>query len=109
MYGMSWDEFWYESIERFPVYWQRHQYDIERRNQELWIQGLYIRKAIDSAFDTKHQIKYPDRPFRLTEMTDEEKESEAKAKIAKLREQLAEIKRRSDARNKQGVNKFGDG
>lgn len=103
LYGMTWNEFWFESIDRFHDYWQRYQFDIERRNQELWLQGLYIRKAIDSAFDMKHIAKYPDKPLRITELTEEEKELEAKQMVEQLREQLNEIKRRSDARNK-GVN-----
>ena len=24
-YGMTWDEFWYESIDRLQGYWQKHQ------------------------------------------------------------------------------------
>ena len=99
MYGMTWDEFWFESMERYAVYWQKSQYEIEKRNQELWMQGLYIRQAIDSAFDSKHQCKYPEKPHRLTEMTDVEKELEAQRMVEKMREQLNEIKRRSDARN----------
>lgn len=102
MYGMTWEEFWFESIDRFSVFWQKHQYEIEKRNQELWMQGLYIREAIDSAFDTKHRCKYPEKPHRITEMSDVEKEMEAKRKVEQMREQLMEIKRRSDARHKGG-------
>ena len=98
MYGMNWNEFWYESLERLAVYWQKHQFEIEARNQELGLQGLYIKVAIASALDKKN--KYPEKPQRVTEMTDAEKEAESKARVAKLKEQLLEIKRRSDARNK---------
>ena len=100
MYGMNWNEFWYESLERLSVYWQKRQFEIEARNQELWLQGLYIKVAIASALDKKS--KYPEKPQRVTEMTDAEKEAESKDRVAKLREQLLEIKRRSDARKKQG-------
>jgi len=64
------------------------------------MQGIYFREAIDSAFDTKHRAKYPDKPHRITELTDTEKEEENKRRVEKLREQLNEIKRRSDARRK---------
>ena len=43
MYGMSWDEFWYESLDRLGVYWQKYQFEIEARNQETWLQGIYIK------------------------------------------------------------------
>jgi len=103
MYGMTWEEFWHESIERLPVYWQKHQFDRERRNEELWMQGAYIKYAIASVFDSKKRSKYPEKPLRITEMTEEEKVAETKAKVERLREQLIEIKRRSDERKEKGV------
>lgn len=99
MYGMTADEFWYGSLDRLEWYWQKHQFDIEARNQELWLQGLYIKIAIASALDKKN--KYPEKPQRITEMTDAEKDADAKAKVEKMRAQLMEIKRRSDERNKR--------
>lgn len=99
MYGMKWDEFWYESLDRLGVYWQKHQFEIEARNQEMWLQGLYNKIAVASALDKKN--KYPDKPSRITSMTDAERDADTKARVEKLREQLYEIKRRSDARNKR--------
>lgn len=97
-YGMSWDEFWNESIDRLHGYWQAHQFAVEQRNQELWLQGLYIQSAVASCLDKKH--KYPEKPHRITEMTEAEKDYENKRKVAKMREQLQEIKRRWDATHK---------
>ena len=99
MYGMTWEEFWYESLERLPAYWQMHQFNIERRNQELWMQGLYIQEAVASCLSKK--AKYPEKPHRITAMTDEEKEAENQRRVELFKEQLLEIKRRSDARNKR--------
>lgn len=99
MYGMTYDEFWYESLDRLEWYWQKRQFEIEARNQELWLQGLYIKIAIASALDKKN--KYPEKPPRITEMTDAEKNAEAKAKVEEMRAQLMEIKRRSDERNRR--------
>ena len=98
MYGMTWDEFWYGSLDRLAVYWQKHQFEVESRNQEMWLQGLYIKSAIAAALEKKN--KYPDKPPRITEMTDAERDADAKARVAKLKEQLLEIKRRSDERHK---------
>ena len=95
---MTWVEFWHESIERFHEYWQMHQFAIEQRNQELWLQGLYIRSAIASCLDNKN--KYPDRPQRITEMTEIEKDAENKRKVEQLRQQLIGIKARWDAKHK---------
>ena len=97
-WGMTWDEFWYESIDRLQAYWQANQFSIERRNQELWLQGLYIRSAVASCLDKK--FKYPEKPQRVTEMTDAEAEAESKRKLEHMRVVLNEHKRRWDARNK---------
>lgn len=97
-WGMTWDEFWYESIDRLQAYWQANQFSIERRNQELWLQGLYIRSAVASCLDKK--FKYPEKPQRVTEMTDAEADAESKRKLDHMRDVLNEHKRRWDARNK---------
>ena len=102
MYGMSYDEFWNTSLDRLAAYWQAHQFAVESRNQELWLQGAYVLEAVAAVLDTKHRAKYPEKPHRLTAMTEAEKEAENKKKIDAFREQLLEIKRRSDARNKIG-------
>lgn len=97
-YGMTWDEFWYESIDRLQGYWQKHQFAVEQRNQELWLQGLYIRSAVASCLDKNN--KYPDKPHRITKMTEAEQDAENKRKVEQMREQLNEIKRRWDAKHK---------
>ena len=102
LYGMTYEEFWFESIDRFYDYWQRYQFDIERRNQELWLQGLYIQGAVAAVLDTKHKVKYPEKPYRITEMTEAEKEIENKRKVERLREHLNEMKRRWDTSHKKG-------
>lgn len=98
MYGMTYDEFWYESLDRLEAYWQKHQYEIEAKNQELWLQGLYNRSAVASAMDRRN--KYPDKPQRITSLTEMEKEAENKRKVEQLREMLLSHKRAWEARQK---------
>ena len=98
MYGMTWQEFWYESLSRLEMYWQKNQFEIERRNQELWMQGIYIREAVASCMDKK--AKYPEKPYRITEMTDAEKDAENNRRVEDMRERLNEIKRRWDSKHK---------
>lgn len=95
---MTWDEFWYESIDRFAVYWQKNEFEKERRNQEMWLQGLYFRAAVASCLDKK--FKYPEKAQRITEMTEAEREYENKRKVNELKEMLMEHKRRWDAKHK---------
>ena len=95
---MTWDEFWFESLDRLSAYHQKNQLDIERRNQELWMQGLYVTEAVASVLDPKHKAKYPEKPHRITDMTPEEQEAENKRKVESIRAFLNENKRRWDAR-----------
>lgn len=95
---MTWDEFWHESLDRLQAYWQANQFNLERRNQELWLQGLYIRSAVASCLDKK--FKYPEAPQRITERTEDEQAAEDRRKIEQMRAVLAERKRRWDAKNK---------
>ncbi len=95
---MTLDEFWNESIDRFAAYWQKGQYDIERRNQELWMQGAYIKLAIASAFNKKK--KYPDKALRITELSEMEKEAENKRKVEELRQVLMSHKRKWQEKQK---------
>lgn len=96
---MTWDEFWHSSLDRLEAYWQANQYSKERRNQELWLQGLYIRIAVASCLDSRKN-KYPEKPQRITEMTKMEKEAENKRMVSELREALMAHKRRWDAKHK---------
>ena len=100
MYGMSREQFWHGSLDALCEYWQAYQFSMERNNYIAWLSGMYVLDAIETAFDAKRQHKYPNEPRRITKMTDAEREAENKKKIETLREQLMEIKRRSDARNK---------
>lgn len=55
-----------------------------------------MRSAIASCFDNKNRSKYPDKPYRITEMTDAERDIENKNKVERMREMLIEHKRRWD-------------
>ena len=101
-YGMTWDEFWFESLDRLAFFWQKHQFDVEARNQELWMQGIYIQEAVAVVMDTKHMVKYPDKPHRITEMTDAERKADNRRKIERLREFLHAHKQNWDMRHNKG-------
>lgn len=100
MYGMSREQFWNGDLNALYEYWQAYQFDMERQNRIVWLAGMYVLDAIETAFDAKHQHKYPAEPRRITKMTEAEKEAENRRKVEQFREQLLEIKRRYDRRNK---------
>ena len=67
MYGMTYDEFWHESLDRLEAYWQKRQFEIEAKNQEMWLQGLYNRAAIGAALNKKNKYRHENDVY--TEMT----------------------------------------
>lgn len=99
MYGMTYDEFWHESLDRLEAYWQKRQFEIESKNQEMWLQGLYNRAAIGAALNKKN--KYPEKPQRITEMTESEQDAENRRKVNELREVLMARKQRWEAKRKE--------
>lgn len=79
------------------------------KNDELntlaWLQGLYVRDAmnavISTAFATKKRdiVEYPDRPHRLRPLTEDEREEEAKRATESAIEQLNAMKAAWDKKN----------
>lgn len=90
-YGMSYHDFWNCDPKMYIAYREAHKLDIKRRNEEMWLQGLYNFEAFSKAIsnihlDNKsHKInKYRDKPFEMFEKTEAEKRAEkvnAKQKV----------------------------
>ncbi len=72
--GMSYDEFWNGDVSMVEAYREANELRDKRRNQELWLQGLYIYEALCDAsalfrFTTKKTVKpepYLKEPFPIT-------------------------------------------
>lgn len=45
-YGMSYDEFWYGEPYRAKFYREAHEIQIKQKDEEFWIQGMYIYEAL---------------------------------------------------------------
>lgn len=79
-----------------------NQLSIEKRNQELWMQGIYIQEAVAAVLDVKKQAKYPQKPHRITELSDIEKEAEQKRQVSEMRERLNAFKQMWDSKAQKG-------
>ena len=91
--GMSCDEFWNEDVELARFYREADRLRQERRNSEMWMQGLYVYEAVCDASPLFHDfvkhgtkpVPYREQPHELTygkrerSLTKEEK-SDNKAK-----------------------------
>lgn len=74
--GMTYDEFWNQDVELAGVYRKAQELRDKRRNQEFWIQGMYVYEALCDASPLfrfsmkKGTIKpepYVKEPYPITE------------------------------------------
>ena len=79
--GMTWDEYWKDDVTKVIYYRKKDKLDRQRKNNELYLQGLYFYQALCSvapalmAFNKNPKIEpYLDEPFALTEEEQEERE-----------------------------------
>ncbi len=97
--GMTYDEFWNQDVRLVEVYRKAAELRDKRRNQELWLQGMYIYEALCDAsplfrFSTKKgSIKpepYVKEPYPITASEVKEREErEARAKEERLKAEFA--------------------
>ena len=81
--GMTYDEFWNQDVALVGAYRKAHELRERRRNQELWMQGLYIYEALCDASPlfrftmksgTIEPLPYLKEPYPLTEAEAQERE-----------------------------------
>ena len=93
---MSYSEYWDESPSLAIAYKKAHEINLRRKNEELWLQGVYTRYALLSTvgnmFKSKSQetIEYPTEPLAITQKEVEaKKERDAKAKFDKMKAMMS--------------------
>lgn len=97
--GMTYDEFWNEDVSRVEVYRKVSELRDRRKNQELWLQGMYIYEALCDAsplfrFSMKSgRVKpepYVKEPYPVTAAEAREREERAaRAKEERLKAEFA--------------------
>ena len=79
--GMTPEQFWYDDPWLAAAYYRAHQLKIQRRSEEMWLQGLYNFAAASIAIGNSNRRKgakakeYPKKALRLIPYTEEEKEA----------------------------------
>ena len=98
--GMTYEQFWEGDPHLVKYYRQAYEMRIERKNQELWLQGLYVYEALcDVAPILQAMAKkgtkarpYPEQPYSITEKQRkreiEEKERAVAMKGKRMMEQF---------------------
>ena len=105
--GMSYDEYWRMDCELVRAYRKAYEYKQEYDNSQLWLQGLYIYKALEAQrpgwnFWGKHPKpeKYLEKPIAITKEMRERYQAE---ETEKIRENLkAAFHRHNQTLDKQG-------
>lgn len=95
-FGMSYEQFWYGPPELVVAFRQADELRRRRKNEELWLAGMYIADAIAATvgnmFSKGQKIKYPSEPRAIT-LSEVEARRDRECK-----EKEAEIKARFTAR-----------
>ena len=97
--GMTYDEFWNQDVKLVEVYRTAMELREKRRNQELWLQGMYIYEALCDAsplfrFSMKKGVVKPEpyakEPYPITAAEVREREErDARAKEERLKAEFA--------------------
>lgn len=90
----------------------RDAHTLKRRmiNEELWLQGLYIRDAVNSVMGSMNgrRVSYMKQPLDIFQKTKAEKDAEIVAERKKLIEFLTAMKKNADEKKPgQGVSQNG--
>lgn len=86
-YGMTYDEYWYGSPYRAKFYRKAKEIETKQRDEELWMQGVYIYEALCRVSPILHAfsksgtkpLPYVERPYTSEierQKTEEYKEKE---------------------------------
>lgn len=104
-YGMSYDEYWYGSPYRAKFYREAKKISIQQKDEELWMQGVYIYDALCRVSPILHAfsksgtkpLPYPEKPF-LAQLHEQQNEEE-KEKMVENERLKAEVLFKNWARN----------
>lgn len=90
---MTYDQFWNDRPELVKLYRKANELSNKRKNQEMWLDGIYMRYALASTVGnmftkkSSDRVDYPNEPIPLTKAEYELKqEREQRAKFERMKE-----------------------
>ena len=107
LYGMSYEQFWFGDPWMARAYAQYHLLKRRQRNEELWLNGIYVANAFQTVLGNafgKKKLKYLEKPLDIYEKTDAEKAQEIRNERQKLINWISKLKATG---KKQGVDEDG--
>ena len=100
-------EFWDGDPYLAAAYHRANQMSIQRKSEEMWLQGMYIYNAVGvvvgNALKKKgsKRLEYLKEPVRLIPLTEEEKEEKAKAERQKVIDYFNNLQRKQEVVNER--------
>lgn len=100
--GMTWDEYWKDDVCKVIYYRKKDKLDRQRKNNELWLEGVYFYKALQCVvpalipFNKNPKVEqYLDEPIALTKEEQEERERKKNQEsLLRLRDALQKASER---------------
>ena len=97
--GMTYDQFWNDDPALARYYRQADEIKVERKNQELWLQGLYVYEALCDVAPILHAMAkkgtkaqpYPEKPYAITERQRRREAEEKERKVAMKGKRMMEM------------------
>lgn len=95
---MTYEDYWYGDVNMVRAFRQAQKIKDKRRNQELWLQGMYIYEALCDVSPILHAFAkkgtkpqtYSTEPYAITsEEVKEREEREARLKEERIKAQFA--------------------
>ena len=96
--GMTYDEFWHGDVTMVRAYRKAQEFRDRRKNQEMWIQGMYVYEAILDVAPILHAFAkkgtkpepYSKEPYPITEADVREREErEARLRQERIKAEFA--------------------
>lgn len=105
--GMSAAEYWYGDSYLTVLYRRANDLRIQRKSEEMWMQGLYIYNALNVVIGNAFRKKgtkardYISEPIRLTPLTEAEKAAKAEKERRKAIEFFTNLQKKAQKREQQ--------
>lgn len=108
--GMTYEQYW-DGDPVLPKYYRKaEEMRNEKRNQELWLQGMYIYEALCDVSPILHAFAkkgtkpqpYPSNPYPLNEKQREKEQEEKERKLAEKGKRFMEMMMQSNNKRFEG-------
>lgn len=107
-YGMTYDQFWDGDISAHKAYREAEKMRTRKRNQEMWLQGMYIYEALidvaqyNKAFSKAKPRPYLKEPYDLFEEDKRRREEEeARKRYDLMRNKIAAFAKAFNEKQKE--------